>query len=69
MELDLFHEISQAAVDVVAALAIDPELLVESYAAATPTGAASESLSCALNQLLAAAMAEVASNCSFSGEA
>jgi outer membrane protein TolC len=39
-KLDLFHEISQAAVDVVAALAIDPELLIESTSVAATTGAA-----------------------------
>jgi outer membrane protein TolC len=40
-KLDLFHEISQAAVDVIAALAIDPELLIEPGSATTkPSGAA-----------------------------
>ncbi len=37
-ELDMFHEISQAAVDVVSALAIDPEILIQANAddSATP---------------------------------
>ncbi len=36
-KLDLFHEISQAAVDMVAALAIDPELLIESTSGTATT--------------------------------
>jgi hypothetical protein len=32
LEFDLFHEVSEAAVDVVAALAIDPEMLIQSNA-------------------------------------